>query len=350
MTRPRMARRLVACAALSMLAACSQTLPQIPQADANANAPTPGSVAVVAEAGGSPAMAGRLRGGAPGDTHTVQAVAQSFEQFDERQEIEIGRQLAALLLGSKPMLQDAPLQRYVNQLGRWISLQSTRPNLPWTFGVLDDPSFNAFATPGGYVFVTRGLVERMRDEAELGGVLAHEIMHVVHKHHLKALAASGRAQALPPLPAAPGDPAAGSASSAQMLALGRDLFARGLNRNDEFEADRQGTALAARAGLDPYGLLSTLQRLRGASSSDATFTLLLSTHPAADERVDRLETAMGRRLDRLGAGRQVTIAQRLGRAPMPSESPADVLTPTRAGPSDTRASPKSQVRPAVRGR
>ena len=97
-------------------------------------------------------------GRASGDL--IQLLSQSLDQIDEPREIEIGRQLAAVLLGSKPLHPDAALQRYVNQLGRWLSLQSARPQLPWTFGVLDDPGFNAFAAPGGYVFVTKGLIER----------------------------------------------------------------------------------------------------------------------------------------------------------------------------------------------
>ncbi len=318
MKRPRTALRLIACGATLALAACNQTLPHQTQGGQTAAAQLLNSVTAVANGSARPAVVAPGNSVKPGTAALVQMAAQSFEHIDERQEIEIGRQLAAILLGSKPLLQDAPMQRYVNQLGRWISLQSSRPHLPWTFGVLDDPGFNAYATPGGYIFVTRGLVERMRDEAELGGVLAHEIMHVVHKHHLKAIAASARTGALANLAAAQLRPGVGGALSAQMLTLGRDLFSRGLDRSDEFEADRQGTALAARAGLDPYGLLSSLQQLRTASPSDATFTLMLSTHPAAQDRVDQLETAMGGRLDGFTGQRQVTIAQRLGRAHRPA--------------------------------
>src|SRR6202795_214182 len=72
----------------------------------------------------------------------------------------------------------ARMQRYVNNVGRWIASQSERPDLPWQFGVLDAPQLNAFAVPGGTIFITRGLVQRMRSEAELAGVLAHEIAHV----------------------------------------------------------------------------------------------------------------------------------------------------------------------------
>ena len=128
-------------------------------------------------------------GGAPagqGDD-LISMLTRSVESIDEPREIEIGRQLSAVLLGSKPLHPDMALQRYVNQLGRWISLQSPRPNLPWTFVVLDDPGYNAFAAPGGYVFVTKGLIDRCADEAELAGILAHEITHVTAKHHLLAI-------------------------------------------------------------------------------------------------------------------------------------------------------------------
>jgi len=248
-----------------------------------------------------------------GQPNLIQMLSQSFETIDEKQEIEIGRQLAAMLLGSKPLLNDPPLQRYVNQLGRWISLQSGRPNLPWTFGVLDDRGYNAFATPGGYIFVTKGLIDRVRDESELGGILAHEITHVVSKHHLKAISASARTGVLTSVVASQLKGDLGGQVAQQMLVLGRNLYSRGLDQGDEFEADRRGVALAARAGLDPFGLVSSLQQLRGASSSDASFALTLSTHPPAQARMDKVEAAMGRRFDKMTGGRTVTISQRVGR-------------------------------------
>ena len=114
---------------------------------------------------GGPAAAPSPGGASGGDL--LQLLSQSLEQIDEPKEIEIGRQLAAVLLGSKPIHGDMALQAYVNRLGRWISLHSTRPNLPWAFVVIDDGGYNAFAAPGGFVFVTKGLVDRVRDEAEL---------------------------------------------------------------------------------------------------------------------------------------------------------------------------------------
>lgn len=242
----------------------------------------------------------------------LKLLAESIDQVDEPREIEIGRQLAAVLLGSKPLHRDAALQRYVNRLGRWISLQSPRAHLPWTFGVLDDPGFNAFAAPGGYVFVTKGLVDSV-DEAELAGILAHEITHVTEKHHLKALGAKARSGLATQLIASQLRGNVGGAVSAQMLALGRNLYASGLDQSDEFDADLQGVALAARAGFDPYGLPSVLQQLRTATPDNQLFTLTLATHPPAQQRLEQLEAAMGHRLDALSGKPSVPIAQRLRR-------------------------------------
>jgi beta-barrel assembly-enhancing protease len=240
----------------------------------------------------------------------VQLLSDSTGEVDEAKEIEIGRQLAAVLLGAKPLHRDLALQRYVNRLGRWISLQSTRPQLPWTFAVLDDPGFNAFAAPGGYVFVTRGLVENV-DEAELAGILAHEITHVTDKHHLKALRAKARAGLLTQLVSSQLRNDVGGFVSGQMLVLVRNLYASGLDQADEFDADRNGVALAARAGFDPYGLPSVLQQLRTATPDNELFTLTLSTHPPAQQRLELLEQAMGTMLDGLSGKPSVAITQRM---------------------------------------
>lgn len=248
---------------------------------------------------------------APATNDLLQMLSQSVDSIDEPREIEIGRQLAAVLLGSKPLHADPALQRYVNRLGRWIALQSERPQLPWTFGVLDDPGFNAFAAPGGYIFVTKGLVDQV-DEAELAGILAHEITHVTAKHHLKALGARARSGLATQLIASQvRTNVVGSFVSQQMLALGRDLYARGLDRGDEFDADRQGVALAARAGFDPYGLPAVLQQLRTATPDNPLFTLTLATHPPAQQRLEQLEGAMGNRLDAYSGKPSVAIRQRV---------------------------------------
>ena len=243
----------------------------------------------------------------------VQLLSQSLEQIDQPKEIEIGRQLAAVLLGSKPLHPDMVLQRYVNRLGRWISLQSSRPDLPWTFAVLNDAGYNAFAAPGGYIFVTKGLIDRVADESELAGILAHEIIHVAEKHHLKALRKTAQAGMLTQVLASQLSSNLGPGLSAQLLNMGKDIYSKGLDQEDEFEADRHGVALAARAGFDPYGLIAVLHQLRTVTPDNAAFTLTMSTHPPAQARMDQIEAAMGNRLDAFSGKPTVTVTQRLGR-------------------------------------
>lgn len=246
----------------------------------------------------------------------AQLLTQSVEQIDEPKEVEIGRTLAAVLLGSKPLHPDMGLQRYVNRLGRWIALHSDRPDLKWTFGVLDDPGYNAFAAPGGYIVVTKGLVDRVADEAELAGILAHEITHVTSRHHLKAMNKNAQTslgtQLLAQAAASKINNTVGKNLSSQVVALGRDLYSRGLDQGDELEADRNGVALATRAGFDPFGLVAVLQQLRSAAPDNPLFSLSMSTHPAPQLRLDQLEQAMGKRLDAFAGQPVVTLAQRLG--------------------------------------
>ena len=240
-------------------------------------------------------------------------LTQSVEQIDEPREIEIGQHLAAVLLGAKPLHKNMALQGYVNRLGRWISLQSTRPNLPWTFMVLDDSGYNAFAAPGGYIFVTKGLIDSLKDEAELAGVLAHEITHVLSKHHLQAMSKSARTGLLAKVAASQLAPGGNAALSSQLINLGRDLYSRGLDQGDELEADRNGVALATRAGFDPYGLVAVLSQLRTVAPDNPMFTLQMGTHPAAQVRLDQLELAMGQRLDGFVGKPPVLLAQRLAK-------------------------------------
>lgn len=297
-----------------------------------------GNPTVAALAGGG--------GGAAGQGNLIEMLKQSVETIDEPREIEIGRQLSAILLGSKPLHPDMKLQAYVNQLGRWISLQSPRPNLAWTFLVLDDPGFNAFAAPGGYVFVTKGLVDRTQSEAELAGVLAHEIVHVVEKHHLKALAKNARAGLATQLVASQLRSDVGGMVGAQLLALGKNLYAKGLDRDDEYEADRKGVTLAARAGLDPYGLPSLLHTLAAVRPDNPQYLLQLSTHPPTDARLEMLEAAMGSRLNALADKPTVTILQRLTPAVARPVAPAvrPVARPA-ARPATTPVKPPATTKP-----
>jgi len=217
-------------------------------------------------------------------------IGRASGETDEKQEIQIGREMAATLLGAAPLVANDAMQRYVNSVGRWLASQTERPDLPWSFGVLEAPQLNAFAAPGGFIFVTRGLVERMRSESELAGVLAHEIAHVLQKHHLKAIQKSAQVGlATNVLALAMQDQ--NSAARDKLIAFGREMYARGLDRSDELEADRLGMVIAARAGYDPWGLPAVLQTLQAMNPQDSGLALMFKTHPAPAERLGALEKA-----------------------------------------------------------
>ena len=215
-------------------------------------------------------------------------VRQAAGEIDEKEELELGRDMASRLLGAAPLVADEALQRYVNHVGRWLASQTERAGLPWRFGVLQAPQVNAFATPGGHILLTRGLVERMKNEAELAGVLAHEIAHVLKKHHLKAMQKNAQLElANTALSLRRRD--ADSGKREKLVAAGSELYVRGLDKSDELEADRLGVVIAARGGYDAYGLPAVLQTLQAMNPEDSGLALMFKTHPAPAERLDALQ-------------------------------------------------------------
>lgn len=228
-------------------------------------------------------------------------------ETSEKDEIKIGREITGNLLGASPLVKDAALQQYVNKVGRWIALQSERPDLPWRFGVIESNDINAFAAPGGYVVITRGLYNTLGNEAQLAGVLAHEIGHVIHKHHLKVLQKSK----LLDMGANVLGNKTGKDNKAikKLIGSGAEILARGLDKDAEYEADRTGVVLAARAGYDAYGLPEVLEAIGHVAKDDGSVSLLFKTHPAPDDRLTRLGDSIGNRLDGLAEGQQ--LEQRL---------------------------------------
>jgi predicted Zn-dependent protease len=221
-------------------------------------------------------------------------------------EVALGREVAGNLLGASPLVSDTGLQRYVNRVGRWVAAQSGRPDLRWVFGVLESNDINAFAAPGGYVFITRGLYARLKDEAELAGVLGHEVAHVQQKHHLKVIQ---KQQMLGVGTELLQKEVGGEKAMQRLIGSGAEILARGLDKTAEFEADRIGVVLAARAGYDPYGLPAVLQTIGAVSSDSGSVALLFKTHPHPDERLAALGDAMGDRLD--GLKNSQTLGTRL---------------------------------------
>lgn len=230
---------------------------------------------------------------------SAQKIGEGLRKINEQEEIKIGGDLAGMLLGAAPLIDDPAKQAYVNRLGRWLALHSERPGLPWKFGIIDNDDFNAFSTPGGYVLVTRGLFDRMRSEAELAGVLAHEVAHVERKHHLEALQRSLRDQSLSEMrryfTVSTGNSMADQFSTA-LLNAGKDLYIKGLDPNAEYEADRIGVVVAARSGYSAYGLGGVLQTLT-ATTDERAYGMHSRTHPLPLERLLRLDAAMGTKFE-----------------------------------------------------
>lgn len=218
----------------------------------------------------------------------LKSAQDAFGEVKPEQERTIGREAAAVLLGAVPLAKDQTLQRYLNRVGRWVALQSERPDLDWRFGLLDSMDVNAFAAPGGYVFITKGLLLRMGSEAELAGVLAHEVSHVVKKHHLQAVQKGARLDLAVGL--AGTRMGEGDRAKLDQIAGGfKELYARGLDKDDEHEADRMGLVIATRAGYDPYGLPATLQTLGAMNPKDGSLAFLFKTHPAPGQRLDLID-------------------------------------------------------------
>ena len=229
---------------------------------------------------------------------TAQKVQQATAEINEPQEITLGQGIASSLLGAAPPLQNERVQKYVNNVGRWLALHTERPDLPWMFTVLDDDDVNAFAAPGGYVFITKGLLSRMKSEAELAGVLAHEISHVLKKHHLLAIKKGARTSLMADFAEETMQQQGINPALTKLVSAGTDIYARGLDKDDEFEADRMGVVIAARGGYDPYGLPAVLQTLQGLHAKDSTVALMFKTHPALEDRLGLLDQLMSGPFDR----------------------------------------------------
>ena len=207
------------------------------------------------------------------------------------QEIQMGQQGAQQVAQEIGLINDQPLQQYVQQIGAAIAAKSERPNLPWTFRVVDDPTPNAFALPGGFIFVTRGLLHLMDSEAELASVLGHEIGHVTARHSVQQMSQQQLAQL------ALGVGAIISPTVAQfgdIAAQGLGLLFLKYGRDDERQADDLGFRYALTQGYDVREMddvFRSLQRV-GEASKQSPLPTWLATHPGEEERIQRIDAKL----------------------------------------------------------
>ena len=230
----------------------------------------------------------------------------------EQQEIQMGQQGAQQVAQEVGLIKDQALQNYVQSVGSAIAAKSERPNLPWTFRAVDDPSPNAFALPGGYVFVTRGLLDLMNNEAELASVLGHEIGHVTARHSVHQMSEQQLAQlAL----------GVGAILSPTVAQLG-DVASQGLgllflkySRDDESQADDLGFRYALNQGYDVRymdDVFRSLQRIEE-SSKQSPLPTWLQTHPGEADRIQAIDKKLAQLQPNQLAGAKVNAQQYLQR-------------------------------------
>ncbi|GAB4302533.1 MAG: M48 family metallopeptidase [Oscillatoriaceae cyanobacterium] len=211
--------------------------------------------------------------------------------MSDRQEVELGKQIDEQVKGEYQIYQDREITAYVENIGKRLVPQSNRPKLPFTFQVVNDDSINAFATAGGFVYVNTGLLKAADTEAEVAGVIGHEIGHITNKHVLKQIRQSVIAGGLAD---------AAGLDRNTVVNLGFEFgIRRPRSRQQEFEADSTGLDMVVRSGYAPSGMISFFQKLLGQGSVPT----LLSTHPATQDRITRLQQEINQKYpDRANSG------------------------------------------------
>lgn len=225
----------------------------------------------------------------------VADVASSAGGIDFQTERAIGESLAleAFTRYGLPV-NDDELQRYVNVVGRALARNSLRPELPYRFVVVQSPLYNAFAAPGGIIFVSSTLARALRDESELAAVLAHELGHVGHKHALQTIKRARFFEGVGKISVGVMKGEKGKQYQSMIGDLQAVLFDRGLDRNMEFEADLTAMATASRTGYDPTGMIRVLEALRRNEATARKDGSWFSTHPPLPERLERTRGQLAR--------------------------------------------------------
>lgn len=241
-------------------------------------------------------LLGSLTGGAIGDAGDAalevadSAIGKSEDEI-LAEELALGPELAGRVLGAAPLWPDAQAQRRVNLIGRWMASQTTRPELPWTFGVIDSPEINAFAAPGGYVLVTRGLYELLANDAEVAAVLGHEISHVVQRDHYNVIHKQQVTRS--GVRAAAGQVSTGNIAESYAKdyaeKFGAGALLSGLDRDAEFRSDQAAEVYLVRSGFNPLALYAVLQKMTAFGTQSPYLSQLHRTHPPLDDRLDRMD-------------------------------------------------------------
>ncbi len=211
----------------------------------------------------------------------------------QRSEIAIGKNTDQQMRQTYRVSTDRKLNGQIDAIGRRLAALSKRNNLKYTFTVLDDKLVNAFAAPGGYVYITTGILKRLKNENEIAGVLGHEIGHVVHRHSLKALQRQMIVSfGLQVVAAKLGD--TGALSGALMLKaseISASLLLLKNSRVNELQADSEGVKIMQLAGYNPQAMID-IQMMLLKQSKGNNPPAIISTHPPSQERIDAIRKAI----------------------------------------------------------
>ncbi len=205
-------------------------------------------------------------------------------EIDEEDEIALGKAVSDKICSTFGVQQDAQPTRYVTLVGSVLTEQSSRPKLPYQFIILDSNVANAFAAPGGFIHITRGALASMKNEAQLAGVLGHEIAHVTQQHTVNAIKKGKLVQFGEGQTSLRSNPAL-----VQQLAdkVTEGIF-QGWGREQELDADRVGMRIAFKAGYDPNGLIAFLETLKAQNEGSSSRSGLFASHPEIQERIEKL--------------------------------------------------------------
>src|SRR5579872_107970 len=229
---------------------------------------------------------GKIKSGADKAADAKQK-ADKLKPMNEKEERSLGEQTSLALRTRFGVVQDEKVTKYVTLVGGALAAASTRPSLDWKFIVLDTDAVNAFAAPGGFIHVTRGLLGFAKNEAELAGVLGHEITHVTEKHAVHFVEHSNQASVA-------ADAAGEKGYTADVIAqlsqkLGHFLLDNQYDQGQEDQSDEIGVQLANKLGYDPHGLEEVLKRLDARNSGRNDKNGWFSSHPATKDRIANVE-------------------------------------------------------------
>jgi beta-barrel assembly-enhancing protease len=210
--------------------------------------------------------------------------------ISQQQEIQMGQEYAQQINAQLPIVQDPELNRYINVLGDSIAGLTSRKDLTWHFFIVDSKEVNAFAVPGGYVYVNRGLIERSDKMDEVAGVLGHEIGHVLRRHTVKQMEKEQGANIGITLACVLTGVCNSQVAGAAINIAGSAVFAR-FSRSDEAEADQEGFNNVVRAGISPEGMVSMFRKLlEERKTRPAGVEAWFLTHPLEEDRITAIQT------------------------------------------------------------